>query len=124
MLLQLKGKRPDFQVLAGNEQVYGELAGEEFVQIGGLVSGNSNAHPQLLRTFTDEPQKFAEERRVMEQAMVAKSSLSGDNDAAKIQRHIHSIKLALMEQGILESQHVMLYNPRGRLFVPHVEPTK
>ncbi len=97
---------------------------EDFARIDGLVSGNSNADPSLLRAFTDEPNKFAKERRDMEQAMVAKSSLSSDNDAAKIQRHIHSIKLALMEKGILESQHVMLYNPRGRLFVPHVEPTK
>jgi dihydrodipicolinate synthase/N-acetylneuraminate lyase len=122
MLLQLKVKHPDLLILAGNEQVYGELDDEEFAQIGGLVSGNSNADPKLLWAFTDEPRKFAEERRVMEQAMVAKSSLSGDNDAAKIQRHIHSIKLALMERGILEPQHVMLYNPRGKLFIPHVEP--
>lgn len=56
--------------------------------------------------------------------MLAKSSLSGDSDSAKIQKHIHAIKLALMEQGILESQHVMLYSPRGKLFVPHVEPVE
>jgi dihydrodipicolinate synthase/N-acetylneuraminate lyase len=124
MLLQLKEKRRDFQVLAGNEKVYGELDVDTFAQIDGLVSWNSNARPDLLRAFTDEPQKFADERRHMEEAMLLKSSLSGDSDAAKIQRHILSIKLALMEQGILESQHVMLYNPRGKLFVPHVEPTK
>lgn len=110
-------------MLAGNEEVYGNLLPEDFARIDGLVSGNSNADPGLLRAFTDEPKKFAEERRDMEQAIVAKSSLSGDNDAAKIQRHIHSIKLALMEQGILESQHVMLYNLRGKLFIPH-ETTK
>jgi len=70
MLLQLKGKRPDFQVLAGNEQVYGELTGEKFAQIDGLVSGNSNADAKLLRAFTDEPQKFAEARHHMEETMV------------------------------------------------------
>lgn len=54
--------------------------------------------------------------------MVQASAYSGDSDAARIQRHIHAVKLALMRQGILESQHVMIYNPRGKLFVPHVEP--
>jgi dihydrodipicolinate synthase/N-acetylneuraminate lyase len=119
MLMWIKERRPDFQVLAGNEQVYGELADEEFAQIGGLVTGNSNAHPDLLRAFTDEPWKFASERIEVERAIIRKSSLSAESDAAKIQRNIHSIKLALMELGILQSQHVMLYNPRGKLFHTH-----
>lgn len=123
MLLELKGKRTDFQVLAGNEKVYGEYP-ETISQLDGLVSWNSNAHPDLLRAFTDEPWKHAQARLEAEEFLIRKSSLSADSDAAKIQRHIHAVKLALMEQGILESQHVMLYNTRGKLFVPHVEPTK
>jgi hypothetical protein len=38
MLLQFKEKRRDFQVLAGNEKVYGELDTDTFAQIDGLVS--------------------------------------------------------------------------------------
>lgn len=124
MLLQFKEKRRDFQVLAGNEKVYGELDTDTFAQIDGLVSWNSNADARLLRAFTDEPWKHVQARLEAEEFLIRKSSLSADSDAAKIQRHIHAVKLALMEQGILESQHVMLYNPRGKLFVPHVEPTK
>lgn len=33
MLLELKEKRPDFQVLAGNEKVYGELDADAFAHI-------------------------------------------------------------------------------------------
>jgi hypothetical protein len=104
--------------------VYGELDTDTFAQIDGLVSWNSNADARLLRAFTDEPWKHVQARLEAEEFLIRKSSLSADSDAAKIQRHIHAVKLALMEQGILESQHVMLYNPRGKLFVPHVEPTK
>lgn len=38
MLLQLKEKRSDFQVLAGDESVYGDLNEETFTRIDGLVS--------------------------------------------------------------------------------------
>lgn len=124
MLLQIREKNSGFQVLVGNEKVYGELDSDTFACIDGLVSWNSNAHPDLLWAFTDEPWKHAQARLEAEEFLIRKSSLSADNDATKIQKHIHAVKLALMEQGILESQHVILYNWRGKLFVPHVEPTK
>lgn len=54
-LLNLRGGDRDFQVFAGNEGVYGDLRDPEFDEIDGLVSGNSNAHPDLLRQFTDNP---------------------------------------------------------------------
>jgi len=54
-LLDLKTIRPDFQILAGNEGVYGDLQEPEFDEIDGLVSGNSNVAPELLRQFTDSP---------------------------------------------------------------------
>lgn len=54
-LLNFKSGGRDFQVLAGNEGVYGDLRDPEFDEIDGLVSGNSNADAELLRRFTNNP---------------------------------------------------------------------
>lgn len=54
-LLDFKSASRDFQVLAGNEEVYGNLRDPEYDAIDGLVSGNSNVNSELLRRFTDNP---------------------------------------------------------------------
>lgn len=54
-LLDLKSGGRDFQVLAGKEEVYGDLRDPDFDAIDGLVSGNSNANPDLLRQFSGNP---------------------------------------------------------------------
>ena len=58
-LLRLKEIRPDFQVLVGNESVYSELSEEDFGQVDGLVSGNSNVAPELLFNFAQNPHSNA-----------------------------------------------------------------
>jgi dihydrodipicolinate synthase/N-acetylneuraminate lyase len=122
MLLQLKEKRPDFQVLAGNEKVYGELGDEEFAKIDGLVSGNSNADPDVLLQFTQNPKDpgIAQRRRELEDEILSLSSLSGGTPASGIEKHILGLKLRLKELGILESRQVALYSStRGSLFQTH-----
>ncbi len=111
-------------MLAGNEEVYGNLLPEDFARTDGLVSGNSNVSPDALRAFTDRPQDYAQERASVHELTLQKSSYSGDSPATKIQRHIHGIKLMLQQQGILESQHVMIYNQRGKLFDTYAEPNE
>jgi len=61
-LLRLQEERPDFQVLVGNEGVYGDLPEDDFSRVGGLVSGNSNFSPNVLYDFTQDPKTNARHR--------------------------------------------------------------
>lgn len=100
--------------------MYGNLLPEDFARIDGLVSGNSNVSSDTLRAFTDRPQDHTHDRASLHELTLQRSSYSGDSPATKIQRHIHGIKLMLQQQGILESQHVMIYDKRGKLFDTYV----
>lgn len=121
-LLELKRRRPDFQVLVGNEAVYPQLSDEEFSQIDGLVSGNSNANPDLLFQFTQNPKDpdIAGRRQAFHDEIAGLSRLKKGTPVEAIEAHIHGLKLRLLQLGILEPQHVALYSSAsGTLFQTH-----
>lgn len=99
--------------------MYDTFLPADFEQIDGLVSGNSNADPDLLRRFTDNPSAFKEERDNLHTALMNKPPIRYQNDIAKIQQHIHGMKLDRREAGILAPANVMLYQKLGSLFIPH-----
>lgn len=90
-LLQLKERRPDFQVLAGNEEAYGTLNEEDFTKIDGLVSGNSNADPDLLLQYTQNPTggDIAEKRQRLHEEIMKLSKRRRENPTETIESHIH-----------------------------------
>lgn len=123
-LLNLKSQRRDFQVLAGNEGVYGDLRDPEFDEIDGLVSGNSNADPDLLRQFTDNPHNWTSQARKELHDAIARLPLGRrpHTPTEHIENHILGLKIRLLELWIFEPQHVWLYSPgRGTLFQTYTQ---
>ncbi len=114
-LLNLASTRHDFQVLAGNEWVYGNLRDPEFDEIGGLVSGNSNVDPELLRKFTDSPKSWdiSAKRAWLHERISKLSRIRSANGHIRwIENHIIGLKMELCELGILEPHHLELYSPK------------
>lgn len=123
-LLNFKSGGRDFQVLAGNEGVYGDLRDPEFDEIDGLVSGNSNADPDLLRQFTDNPHNWTSQARKELHDAIAKfpRGRRPHTPTEHIENHILGLKIRLLELWIFEPQHVWLYSPgRGTLFQTYTQ---
>lgn len=123
-LLSLRSGDRDFQVLAGNEEVYGNLREPEFNEIDGLVSGNSNADAELLRRFTNNPHNWTSQARKELHDAIAKLPLGRrpHTPTEHIENHILGLKIRLLELWIFEPQHVWLYSPgRGTLFQTYTQ---
>lgn len=124
-LLDLKSGVRDFQVLAGKEEVYGDLQDPDFDAIDGLVSGNSNVDPELLRKFTDSPRSWgiSAKRAWLHERISKLSRIRSANGRIRgIENHIIGLKMELCELGILEPRHLELYSPKlDSLFQVHQE---
>lgn len=102
----------DFQVLSGDEAVYWELSEHTFAHIRWLVSGISNAHPEILRRFTDNPRNWAsQELQEMNNHIMSLSLRRRRSHLSEaIEAHILWLKLKLLDLGIFDRRHVWLYS--------------
>ena len=78
--------------------MYGDLDGDTFAHMDGLVSGNSNVDPALLRQFTDNPRESSQERvSFHEGIMRLPRGRPTDTPTQIIEKHILALKIRLFD---------------------------